>query len=96
MCYCADLKMQVVKPPASAAAGSKKSLLRFYCEIFSSHINFELATIHNTIKVPQWYDVQGSDTTMFTIAASLPGQKNLHFTDCRLFIAYCPLLIAHC
>ena len=29
----------------------------------------------NTIKDPQWYAVKGSDTTMFTMAASLLGQK---------------------
>ena len=29
---------------------------------------------HNTIKDPQWYAVKGSDTTMMTKAASLPGQ----------------------
>ena len=29
---------------------------------------------YNAIKDPQWYTVQGSDTTMLTIAASLPGQ----------------------
>ena len=29
------------------------------------------------MKDPQWYAVQGSDTTMMTIAASLAGQKNL-------------------
>ena len=28
---------------------------------------------HNTIKAPQWYAVQGSDTTMM-IKASWPGQ----------------------
>ena len=27
----------------------------------------------NAIKDPQWYAVQGSDTTMMPIAASLPG-----------------------
>ena len=27
------------------------------------------------MKDSQWYVVQGSDTTMMTIAASLPGQK---------------------
>ena len=32
-------------------------------------------TIYNTIKAPHWYNVQGSDTTMMTKAASLPGQK---------------------
>ena len=30
---------------------------------------------YNTIKDPHWYNVQGSDTTMMPIAASLPGQK---------------------
>ena len=30
--------------------------------------------IYNTIKDPQWYAVQGSDTTMLPRAASLPGQ----------------------
>ena len=30
----------------------------------------------NAIKDPQWYAVQGSDTTMLTIAASLPGQQS--------------------
>ena len=29
---------------------------------------------YNTIKVPHRYDVQGSDTTVMTRAASLPGQ----------------------
>ena len=29
----------------------------------------------NVIKVPQWYVVQVSDTTMMPIAASLPGQE---------------------
>ena len=29
---------------------------------------------YNTIKVLHRYDVQGSDTTMMTRAASLPGQ----------------------
>ena len=29
---------------------------------------------YNAIKAPQWYTVQGSDTTMLPIAASLPGQ----------------------
>ena len=28
----------------------------------------------DAIKVPHWYAVQVSDTTMMTIAASLPGQ----------------------
>ena len=32
---------------------------------------------YNTIKVPHRYGVQGSDTTMLPIAASLPGQKLL-------------------
>ncbi len=44
---------------------------------------------HNTIKVPQWYAVQGSDTTMLPIAAALFGQQNCnsfflipsHFND---------------
>ena len=30
--------------------------------------------IYCAIKAPQWYAVQGSDTTMMTIAASLFGQ----------------------
>ena len=34
-----------------------------------------LPFIYNTIKDPHWYAVQGSDTTMMTRAASLPGQK---------------------
>ena len=33
--------------------------------------------IYNAITDPQWYTVQGSDTTMFTNAASLFGQKNM-------------------
>ena len=28
----------------------------------------------NAMKAPHWYAVQGSDTTMMLIAASLPGQ----------------------
>ena len=36
--------------------------------------------IYSAIKAPQWYAVQGSDTTMMTIAASLFGQlKNNDF-----------------
>ena len=35
-------------------------------------------SIYNTIKDPQWYVVQGSDTTMMPIAASLPGQQFLN------------------
>ena len=30
--------------------------------------------MHNVIKAAHRYAVQGSDTTMMTIAASLPGQ----------------------
>ena len=29
------------------------------------------------MKAPQWYAVQGSDTTMLTEAASLPGQISI-------------------
>ena len=29
----------------------------------------------NAMKAPHWYNVQVGDTTMMTIAASLPGQK---------------------
>ena len=29
--------------------------------------------INNAMKDPHWYAVQGSDTTMLTMAASLPG-----------------------
>ena len=39
-----------------------------------------LPSIQNTINDPHWFDVQGSDTTMMTMA-SLPGQHNL--TDIR-------------
>ena len=35
--------------------------------------------IYNVIKVAHRYAVQGSDTTMITIAASLPGQKTSIF-----------------
>ena len=35
-------------------------------------------TIYNTIKDPHWYAVQGSDTTMLPIAASLFGQKYIN------------------
>ena len=33
--------------------------------------------IYNTIKDPHRYDVKVSDTTMITIAVSLPGQKRI-------------------
>ena len=38
---------------------------------------FRKRDIHNAIKAPHRYDVQGSDTTMMTRATSLPGQKIL-------------------
>ena len=40
-------------------------------------LSFFHNTIYNTIKDPHWYAVQGSDTTMLPIAASLFGQKAL-------------------
>ena len=33
-----------------------------------------MQVIYNAMKDPHWYVVQVSDTTMLTIAASLPGQ----------------------
>ena len=38
-------------------------------------VNSDSDFLHNTIKDPHWYAVQGSDTTMMPRAASLPGQK---------------------
>ena len=36
-------------------------------------------TIYNAINDPQWYVVQGSDTTMMPIAASCPDNKYCRF-----------------
>ena len=47
-----------------------------------------LPFIYNTIKDPHWYAVQGSDTTMMTRAASLPGQSLLRT---NFFISPSPL-----
>ena len=44
--------------------------------------------IYCAIKAPQWYAVQGSDTTMMTIAASLFGQKTTYYTYFIYFKIY--------
>jgi hypothetical protein len=46
------------------------------------------ADLQNTVKDPHWYDVQGSDTTMMTRVASLPGQQTckLQLTIKKIFI----------
>ena len=46
---------------------------QFAIKIFASlHL---CGKTYNVIKDPHWYAVQGSDTTIMPIAASLPGQK---------------------
>ena len=38
----------------------------------------------NIIKDPHWYVVQGSDTTMTPIAASLPGQILIKYEELKI------------
>ena len=40
-----------------------------------------LVLIHNAMKAPHRYAVQGSDTTMMPIAVALPGQKPCCYFD---------------
>ena len=54
-------------------------------------IAFASNVFYNTIKDPQWYDVQEGDATMMHIAASLPGQKILP----RFFIRCEVLFVLH-
>ena len=50
---------------------SGKTKAKQYLNCWSGEVQ---TLFHNAIKDPQWYAVQGSDTTMMPIAASLPGQ----------------------